>query len=93
MYDGDNGGWSPALTLGKVAISLRSMLASNSERVRCCSLLRCIKHLFAWHNLLFVDARGCHATDLVLFEAPAGPALRNGQVDDLKVKIQTRATV
>ncbi|EIE21250.1 UBC-like protein [Coccomyxa subellipsoidea C-169] len=34
LYDGDNGGWSPALTLGKVAISLRSMLASNSERKR-----------------------------------------------------------
>lgn len=34
LYDGDNGGWSPALTLGKVSISLRSMLASNTERVR-----------------------------------------------------------
>lgn len=31
LYDGRNGGWSPALTISKVALSLRSMLASNTE--------------------------------------------------------------
>lgn len=31
LYDGHNGGWSPALTINKVALSLRSMLASNME--------------------------------------------------------------
>jgi ubiquitin-protein ligase len=36
LYDSDNGGWSPALTIGKVCLSLRSMLASNTERVRAC---------------------------------------------------------
>ena len=34
LYDGRNGGWSPALTINKVALSLRSMLASNSENKR-----------------------------------------------------------
>ena len=34
LYDGSNGGWSPALTVNKLALSLRSMLASNTERVR-----------------------------------------------------------
>lgn len=34
LYDGHNGGWSPALTINKVALSLRSMLASNTERRR-----------------------------------------------------------
>jgi ubiquitin-protein ligase len=40
LYDGANGGWSPALTVNKLALSLRSMLASNTERVRawCCSI-------------------------------------------------------
>lgn len=28
LYDSHNGGWSPALTISKVALSLRSMLAS-----------------------------------------------------------------
>jgi ubiquitin-protein ligase len=28
LYDSPNGGWSPALTVAKVALSLRSMLAS-----------------------------------------------------------------
>lgn len=31
LYDSRNGGWSPALTVSKVALSLRSMLASNSD--------------------------------------------------------------
>lgn len=34
LYDGHNGGWSPALTMSKVCLSLRSMLASNTELVR-----------------------------------------------------------
>ncbi|KAL6756262.1 ubiquitin-conjugating enzyme/RWD-like protein [Haematococcus lacustris] len=34
LYDGANGGWSPALTISKVALSLRSMLASNTEYSR-----------------------------------------------------------
>lgn len=34
LYDGRNGGWSPALTMSKVVISLRSMLASNTEKHR-----------------------------------------------------------
>ncbi|GFH25102.1 ubiquitin-conjugating enzyme E2-like, partial [Haematococcus lacustris] len=34
VYDGANGGWSPALTISKVALSLRSMLASNTEYSR-----------------------------------------------------------
>lgn len=34
LYDGQNGGWSPALTINKVCLSLRSMLASNTEKVR-----------------------------------------------------------
>ncbi|KDD73243.1 hypothetical protein H632_c2387p0 [Helicosporidium sp. ATCC 50920] len=34
LYDGRNGGWSPALTMSKVALSLRSMLASNDTRSR-----------------------------------------------------------
>jgi ubiquitin-protein ligase len=34
LYDGRNGGWSPALTINKVALSLRSMLASNSDYER-----------------------------------------------------------
>ena len=34
LYDGANGGWSPALTINKLTLSLRSMLASNTERVR-----------------------------------------------------------
>jgi ubiquitin-protein ligase len=33
LYDGPNGGWSPALTINKLALSLRSMLASNSDKV------------------------------------------------------------
>jgi len=34
LYDSPKGGWSPALTISKVALSLRSMLASNGERKR-----------------------------------------------------------
>lgn len=34
LYAGRNGGWSPALTINKVTLSLRSMLASNSEKKR-----------------------------------------------------------
>ena len=34
LYDGNNGGWSPALTINKVCLSLRSMLASNTDKVR-----------------------------------------------------------
>lgn len=34
LYDGQNGGWSPALTINKVCLSLRSMLASNTEKAR-----------------------------------------------------------
>lgn len=34
LYDGQNGGWSPALTINKVCLSLRSMLASNTEKRR-----------------------------------------------------------
>ena len=33
LYDGHNGGWSPALTINKVCLSLRSMLASNTDKV------------------------------------------------------------
>lgn len=32
LYDGANGGWSPALTINRVTLSLRSMLASNTEK-------------------------------------------------------------
>ena len=39
LYNSDNGGWSPALTISKVALSLRSMLASNTERVRSASIM------------------------------------------------------
>ena len=38
LYDGRNGGWSPALTINKVVMSLRSMLASNQDKV---GLLHC----------------------------------------------------
>lgn len=34
LYDGQNGGWSPALTISKLCLSLRSMLASNTDKVR-----------------------------------------------------------
>ncbi|KAK9850607.1 hypothetical protein WJX84_006401 [Apatococcus fuscideae] len=34
LYDGRNGGWSPALTVNKIALSLRSMLASNTNKAR-----------------------------------------------------------
>ena len=34
LYDGSNGGWSPALTINKVCLSLRSMLASNTDKVQ-----------------------------------------------------------
>eukprot|EP00882_Tetradesmus_deserticola_P004230 GHRQ01004467.1.p1 GENE.GHRQ01004467.1~~GHRQ01004467.1.p1 ORF type:complete len:169 (+),score=69.39 GHRQ01004467.1:340-846(+) len=34
LYDGQNGGWSPALTINKLCLSLRSMLASNTEKRR-----------------------------------------------------------
>lgn len=33
LYDGGEGGWSPALTMSKVCYSLRSMLASNFTKV------------------------------------------------------------
>lgn len=47
---GRNGGWSPALTINKVCLSLMSMLASATELVRphCWRLLRC---LFVVHGL------------------------------------------
>ncbi|PNW87556.1 hypothetical protein CHLRE_02g141450v5 [Chlamydomonas reinhardtii] len=32
LYSGRNGGWSPALTMSKVVLSLRSMLASNTDK-------------------------------------------------------------
>ncbi|GAX73321.1 hypothetical protein CEUSTIGMA_g775.t1 [Chlamydomonas eustigma] len=31
LYDNNDGGWSPALTVNKVCLSVRSMLASNTE--------------------------------------------------------------
>ncbi|KFM28692.1 putative ubiquitin-conjugating enzyme E2 18, partial [Auxenochlorella protothecoides] len=34
LYDSSNGGWSPALTINKVALSVRSMLASNTVQLR-----------------------------------------------------------
>lgn len=34
LYDSHNGGWSPALTVNKVCLSLRSMLASNTDKKR-----------------------------------------------------------
>lgn len=34
LYNSSNGGWSPALTISKVVLSLRSMLASNTTRER-----------------------------------------------------------
>lgn len=34
LYDSRNGGWSPALLISKVCLSLRSMLASNMELKR-----------------------------------------------------------
>jgi ubiquitin-protein ligase len=34
LYDGPTGGWSPALTVNKIALSLRSMLASNNQNKR-----------------------------------------------------------
>lgn len=34
LYDSKDGGWSPALTVSKISLSLRSMLASNTELKR-----------------------------------------------------------
>eukprot|EP00210_Caulerpa_lentillifera_P002011 g1928.t1 len=34
LYDGGEGGWSPALTANKICYSLRSMLASNPTKCR-----------------------------------------------------------
>lgn len=34
LYSGNNGGWSPAMTISKVVMSLTSMLASNTIKVR-----------------------------------------------------------
>lgn len=34
LYDGRRGGWSPALTMNKVCLSLRSMLSSNTDKKR-----------------------------------------------------------
>lgn len=34
LYDGPNGAWSPALTISKLCLTLRSMLASNADRSR-----------------------------------------------------------
>lgn len=34
LYQGRNGGWSPALTVSKVVLSLRSMLASCTDKRR-----------------------------------------------------------
>eukprot|EP00208_Stichococcus_sp_RCC1054_P006186 CAMPEP_0206139634 /NCGR_PEP_ID=MMETSP1473-20131121/6797_1 /ASSEMBLY_ACC=CAM_ASM_001109 /TAXON_ID=1461547 /ORGANISM="Stichococcus sp, Strain RCC1054" /LENGTH=155 /DNA_ID=CAMNT_0053533505 /DNA_START=215 /DNA_END=679 /DNA_ORIENTATION=+ len=34
LYASRNGGWSPALTISKVVLSLRSMLASNTVKKR-----------------------------------------------------------
>lgn len=34
LYDGPNGAWSPALTISKLCLTLRSMLASNAQRSR-----------------------------------------------------------
>lgn len=34
LYTGRDGGWSPALTINKVVMSLRSMLASNQDKRR-----------------------------------------------------------
>jgi ubiquitin-protein ligase len=44
-YDGRNGGWSPALTINKVALSLRSMLASNSDKVETLVNASAVHHL------------------------------------------------
>lgn len=32
LYDGRDGGWSPALTVNKICLSLQSMLASNTDK-------------------------------------------------------------
>ena len=53
LYDGRNGGWSPALTVNKIALSLRSMLASNTNKVS-------LKHL--------LDAPALQCTAVVLYE-------------------------
>ena len=50
LYEGRNGGWSPALTINKLCLSLRSMLASNNDKV--CQftsiyIATCRPHLFA----------------------------------------------
>eukprot|EP00873_Tetraselmis_striata_P003364 jgi/Tetstr1/423628/TSEL_001400.t1 len=34
LYDGRDGGWSPALTISKLCLSLHSMLASNTEKCK-----------------------------------------------------------
>mmetsp|Transcript_12449 Transcript_12449/g.33964 ORF Transcript_12449/g.33964 Transcript_12449/m.33964 type:complete len:166 (+) Transcript_12449:571-1068(+) len=34
LYDGQTGGWSPALTISKIVLSLQSMLASNTSPTR-----------------------------------------------------------
>lgn len=34
LYDGPNGAWSPALTISKLCLTLRSMLASNADKRR-----------------------------------------------------------
>ena len=34
LYDGPNGAWSPALTVSKLCLTLRSMLASNADKRR-----------------------------------------------------------
>lgn len=34
LYDGPDGAWSPALTVSKLCLTLRSMLASNADKRR-----------------------------------------------------------
>lgn len=47
LYDGQNGAWSPALTISKLCLSLRSMLASNTEKVSMQQLGRAV-HCPCW---------------------------------------------
>ena len=68
LYDGRNGGWSPALTINKVVMSLRSMLASNQDKVgtaahRYMVFPPCLhaRPLSQMHRVLRTDGSACFA--------------------------------
>jgi hypothetical protein len=58
LYDGHNGGWSPALTINKVCLSLRSMLASNTEQASKSSARCLLRSLRPSHACLMLPGGG-----------------------------------